>query len=78
MTYEQAKEIAYQKRFGPRAFDILFAASCGLVNPYAYFGNTLRRSWSYAYFSRLYSHGLLKQIKTPEGCRGHHWYALAD
>jgi len=60
--------------FGPTARAIVHAAKQGPVNPYNYFRHSLRRSWSYAYFERLWIAGLLKLVPTPEGRRGHHWY----
>lgn len=77
MTYEQAKEIALEKGFGPRALRILLAASRGPVNPWAHFGHELRRSWGYAYFDRLHAAGLLRSVETPAGRRGTRWYTLA-
>lgn len=76
MDYEKAKEIALSHNFGPRALGILYDASQGPVNPYDYFGKSMRRSWSYAYFNRLISRGLLIECNTPKGRRGT-WYRLA-
>jgi len=76
MTYEEAKEKALARRFGPRALGILYAASLGPVNPYDYFGHTMRRGWAYAYFDRLHSVGLIRITETPDGRRGT-WYRLS-
>jgi hypothetical protein len=77
MRYEEAKEKAKEKRFGDTAIGILFSASFGPVNPYRYFGNTLRRSHAYAYFTRLEKAGLIKLTTPPDGARGYRYYTLA-
>jgi len=78
MTYEEAKKTALEKRFGSTALGILRAAERGAVNPYDYFGFSMRRSWSYAYFTRLCAAGLLRLVAAPDGRRGTNWYVLTD
>lgn len=78
MNYEQAKEKAISAGFGRTAVGILFAASFGPVNPYDFFGKSLRRSWSYAYFARLEKRGLIKLVPTPPKRRGFRWYELPE
>lgn len=68
---------ARKLRFGPTSLAILQACHRGPQNPYQYFGHNLRRSWSYGYFWRLYRAGLIIQVSTPNGCKGHHWYITA-
>ena len=75
MNYEVAKKIALKLRFGWRALGILAAAENGAVNPYDFFGHSLRRSWAYAYFQRLSSYGFIVETETPVGRRGT-WYTL--
>jgi hypothetical protein len=77
MSYEEAKEKAKEKRFGETAISILRATSFGPVNPYRYFGTSLRRNYSYAYFTRLEKAGLIKKTTPPEGARGYRYYTLA-
>jgi hypothetical protein len=77
MNYEEAKVKAKEKRFGETAIGILFSASFGPVNPYRYFGKTLRRSYAYGYFERLSRAGLIKKTTPPEGARGYLYYTLA-
>lgn len=62
------------EKFGATAKDILDAASRSPQNPWAYFGRSLRRSWAYAYFTRLHNAGLLQRVPAPEGRQGYHWY----
>lgn len=73
----KAIEVARSNNFGYRAIAILCDAAEGPVNPYAHFGGSLRRSWSYGYFDRLHKAGLLEYTKTPAGRRGFRWYVLA-
>jgi hypothetical protein len=77
MNYEEAKKKAEEKRFGETAIGIIRSASFGPVNPYRYFGKTLRRSYAYAYFFRLEKAGLIKKTTPPEGARGYRYYTLA-
>lgn len=77
MSYEEAKEKAKEKRFGETAIGILLSASFGPVNPYRYFGTSLRRNYSYAYFTRLEKASLIKRTTPPEGARGYLYYTLA-
>jgi hypothetical protein len=77
MSYEEAKVKAKEKRFGETAISILRATSFGPVNPYRYFGTSLRRSRAYAYFTRLEKAGLIKKTTPPEGARGYLYYTLA-
>ena len=77
MNYEEAKVKAKEKRFGETAINILRAMSFGPVNPYRYFGTSLRRNYSYAYFTRLEKAGLIKRTTPPKGSRGYLYYTLA-
>jgi hypothetical protein len=76
-NYLEAKERAKKARFGDTAIGILLSASFGPVNPYRYFGTSLRRSYAYAYFTRLEKAGLIKKTTPPEGARGYLYYTLA-
>lgn len=62
------------QKFGPTAQAIYLSACRTPQNPYNYFGRSMRRSWSYAYFYRLYRAGLLERTDAPMGRRGYHWY----
>jgi hypothetical protein len=78
MSYEEAKEIAKEKRFGETAIGILFSASFGPVNPYRYFRTSrLRKAYAYEFFFRLEKAGLIKLTTPPEGARGYRYYILA-
>jgi hypothetical protein len=75
---EKALEKASKRHFGSRARGILIAADKFAVNPYDYFGKSLRRSWGYGYFYRLLNAGLLQYTETPKGRRGTNWFILTD
>lgn len=69
---------AIELNFGYTALGILITCENNPTNPYRYFGKRYRRSWSYNYFSRLVDAGLLIKVKTPQGCKSHHWYVTSE
>lgn len=76
-NHDAIKKAAIKDNFGPTALGILFQAQFGPVNPWDHFGNSIRRSWGYAYFSRLIGRGWLVPCDAPKGRRGQ-WYALGE
>jgi hypothetical protein len=78
MTLEAALKKLTENRFGTRAMGIVSAAASRPVNPYDHFGHSIRRSWGYAYFRRLWMAGIIQLTEAPKGRRGTHWYILAD
>lgn len=65
-----------KRKFGPTASMIVEAAKRAPQNPWDYFGTSIRRSWAYAYFTRLTAAGLIKVGPTPLGRKGT-WYVAA-
>ena len=66
-----------KRNFGTKSSEILRAGLSGAVNPYDHFGRTLRRSWAYGYFTRLFGAGLIEITATPDGRRGT-WYQTTE